>query len=282
MGLLAGTIAGIVGSPVMVRFPTAQKRLALLVIIVGVIPAIIMVALPRQDALFHAHMAYAYYNRKMFLSATRHFERAYQLDPYDASVNSDLAVCYAQIGMREASLEFLGKAVAVDRRNRRIYSDYRPVAGAYKNLAVAYYNEGLQLGSEEMIADAAENFAEYIQLISDTRTPEIDTFYDLINAYLLLNQPDQALPVAEQAAALYPDDTKLQEQLAQLRKAVPQKPPEKPSAGPSDTGSSGPSGGTSETEKPGEEKTQGEESAAAGSGEREGRGAEKTGTPSPE
>jgi tetratricopeptide (TPR) repeat protein len=288
VGLLAGTIAGIVGSPVMVRFPTAQKRLALLVIIGGVIPAIIMAALPQQDTFFHSSMARAYYNRQIYPLATRHFEKAYQLDPFDVSVNSDLAVCYEKIGAHTAVLDHLQRAVDLDQLNRKRDPNYEPVPETYKNLAVAYYRDGGLLGDEKLIAAAAELFAEYIHVITQElpaekkRDPEIDTFYDLINAYIALNQPDKALSAAEQAASFYPDDSKLQEQVAQLRKVVSQEPSEQPSASPSATRPSSPSGGTSEPEKPGAETTRGEEAAAAGSEEKEGRGEEKTETPSPE
>ncbi|MEM2126564.1 MAG: tetratricopeptide repeat protein [Candidatus Methanosuratincola sp.] len=217
VGLVAGTIAGIVGSPVIVRFPTSQKRLALLLIIGGVISALIIAALPVQDETFHSRMARAYYDRKLYFAAARHFEKAYQLQPFDARTNSDLAVCYAQLGLRDASVDLLEKAVAVDRLNRKRDPNYIPIPEPYKNLAISYFTEGMQLGDAKMLAAAANHFNEYIQLVPDA---ELSVFLDLMNTYLQLGQPEQALAVAEQAIQLYPDDAALNEQLGELRKRV--------------------------------------------------------------
>jgi len=217
VGLIAGTIAGIVGSPVIVRFPTSQKRLALLLIIGGVISALIIVALPPQEETFHSRMARAYYHRKLYFAAARHFEKAYQLQPFDARINSDLAVCYAQIGLRDASVDLLEKAVAVDRLNRKRDPNYLPIPEPYKNLAISYFREGMQLGDPKMLAAAANCFQEYIQLVPDA---ELSVFLDLMNTYLQLGQPDQALAVAEQAIQLYPDDAALKDQFTELQKLV--------------------------------------------------------------
>lgn len=222
IGLIAGTIAGIVGSPVIVRFPTSHKRLALLLIIGGVISALIIAALPTQGVAFHARMARAYYNRKLYYAAKRHFEKAYQLQPFDARINSDLAVCYAQIGLRDASVDLLEKAVLVDRLNRKRDPNYIPVPEPYKNLAIFYFNEGMQLGNTEMLKAAASHFSEYIQI---EPAAEISVFFDLINTYLQLGWPDQALSVAKQAIQIYPDNTVLKEQLLpELQKLARQAP----------------------------------------------------------
>jgi len=234
VGLVIGTVTGIIGSPVMVRFPARQKRIALAILLTLVLIATLIFLLPSEGIGYHSKVATAYYNHQLFSPALYHFARALDLsdptDPAYPDIHNDLAVCYNELKQPDNALTHLRIATR--------FAPNRPLLR--KNLGDFLYNQSMILSDPSLLPEAIENFEAYRDLVqAGAATPDSDVLLKLAQAYLQLNQPDKALPVVQEGVKDFPNHASfpqlLRETQAQISASSSSQPPSPKPPAPGET-----------------------------------------------
>jgi len=171
VGLFAGLFAGILGSPVMVRFPTRQKRVATGIMAVMTLVGVVLLSLPGGDAGDHFRLGLRFFRFGMYSSAADEFRRSIQLDPYNPAPHNNLGICYYKLGMVEDALKEWKTAKYLD----LTFLDPR------ENLIKVYRDLGR---AEELAAELGE----------------------LAKLYLAMEKTKEALAAAQDALRLDPNN----------------------------------------------------------------------------
>lgn len=220
VGLVAGTLAGILGSPVMVRFPVRQKHIALGFFVGLVALAIITVSLPSEPATYFLEIGAVYYNKSREVSAAGeevfhkgllrlaklYFERAIEREPRLADAHNNLAVALQQLGDEEGALLHWRQAKILD----------PSLPEPHKNLGIVYMQRGLAEGDESLVRRAIEEYRRFLEVAP---TPDAGTLYNLALGLYHLGDLEQALTFAKEAAQIAPQDQQISALLKEIEKA---------------------------------------------------------------
>ncbi|HIE52217.1 MAG TPA: tetratricopeptide repeat protein [Armatimonadetes bacterium] len=208
LGFIAGTVSAMVGSPVMVRFPTRQKRLALLLIVIFVALSTLIVAIPSESEEYYQAVGRAYFYHKMYAPAAEAFNAALRLNPWNANNHNDVAVCYQFLNQPTEALDHWRRATVID----------PDLPEPHKNLGHVYLEEGLHYNDPKRLEDAIQQYLQFINLI-----PQEDpyVYYTLAFAYSLLNQNEEALRWARRSLELDPNNQEAQALLRALESTPP-------------------------------------------------------------
>jgi len=161
VGLFAGLFAGILGSPVMVRFPTRQKRMAVGIMAAMTLAGVLLLSLPGGDAEDHFRLGLRFTSLGMYSTAAEEFQKSIRLNPYVPSPHNNLGICYLKMGLIEEAIsewktaKFLDPMFPDPRENlAKVYETLRmreEMAMELGELAKLY----LAMGKEEEALEAA-------------------------------------------------------------------------------------------------------------------------------
>lgn len=103
-GIFAGLFAGILGSPVIVRFPTRQKRVVTGIMAIMTLVGVVFLSLPGTDAEDHFRLGLKFFRFEMHSMAAKEFEKSIRLNPYSPTPHNNLGICYLQLGLIEEAI----------------------------------------------------------------------------------------------------------------------------------------------------------------------------------